>query len=114
MRCRRVIAGLVVLVMIVALAVLLWPRPPEPGRAAFERVRAGMTYAEVCATVGGPPGDYSGGRNDNYRVWVHNLPACERAWGSRDAVLIVWFDHEWNVSGVSVEDPFGQRFRSHS
>jgi len=35
-----------------------WLRSPHPCRATFEQVREGMTYAEVCAMVGGPTGDY--------------------------------------------------------
>jgi hypothetical protein len=59
MKWRRVVVGLVVLALVAVLAVALWPRGPRPCRATFEQVREGMTYDEVCATVGGPPGVYS-------------------------------------------------------
>jgi hypothetical protein len=53
MRRRRVIVGPVVLALAGA-AVAFWPRPPRPCLDTFERVRAGMTREEVCATAGEP------------------------------------------------------------
>jgi hypothetical protein len=51
-----VLAGLAVVVA--AVAVVLWPRPPSRiTRANYDRIRAGMTRAEV-ETILGPPGDY--------------------------------------------------------
>src|SRR5262245_55967209 len=37
---------------------LVVPRHCPVSRAAFERIKEGMTQAEVYAILGGPPGDY--------------------------------------------------------
>ena len=37
----------------------LFCRPPEVTRAAYDRIRVGMTVAEASAAIGGPPGDYA-------------------------------------------------------
>jgi hypothetical protein len=47
-----------------AVVVVLWPQPPSRiriTRETFERIREGMSRAEVLAILGGPPGDYRGG-----------------------------------------------------
>ena len=37
---------------------MLWPRPDRITRENYERIRVGMSSAEVEAILGGPPGDY--------------------------------------------------------
>ena len=51
-----VLAGLAVVVA--AGAFVLWPRPDRITRENYERIRVGMSSAEVEAILGGPPGDY--------------------------------------------------------
>ena len=103
MRPRRVIAGLVVLTVAVAL-VALWPRGPRPCRATFEQVREGMTYDDVCATVGGPPGDYTG----RYPAQGDMLSSLGGArWHAGDADLRVVFGPGDRVLDAAVSDPPG-------
>jgi hypothetical protein len=108
------IVGLVVLPAAAVLVVALWPRDPRPCRATFEQVRDGMTYDEVCATVGGPPGDYSDGRNDDFRSWVLNISPHSRAWGGRNEVLIVWLNDDNTISDTRIGEyshrPLFRRF----
>jgi hypothetical protein len=53
-----VLAGLAVVVAAGAIVFVLWPEPPSRiTRENFERIRPGMTQAEVEAILG-PPGDY--------------------------------------------------------
>jgi len=52
------LAGLAVLVA--AGVVALWPRPERITRENFDRIKVGMSRAEVYAILG-PPGDYSSG-----------------------------------------------------
>jgi hypothetical protein len=57
MRGRKLLV--VVLAVLVAVgAFVLWPRPDRITRENCERIREGMSLAEVEAILGGPPGDY--------------------------------------------------------
>jgi hypothetical protein len=92
MKSRRVIVGLVVLVLVGVAAVALRPCGPRPCRATFEQVREGMTYENVCATVGGPPGVYSS-RSRYTFVSVPPPAGCRHyEWRADDEVLYVVFD----------------------
>ena len=98
MRRRRIIAGLVVLAL-AGVAVALWPRGPRPCRATFEQVREGMTYDDVCATVGGPPGDYSGGTR--FGLIDLNGPPIT-IWTAGDSELLVDFGYDGRVAWAEV------------
>jgi hypothetical protein len=86
-------------------AAVVVPPGPRPGRAAFDRVRVGMTRAEVRAAVGGPPGDYAGGSRGPYTCFPQNhlpdghLPWEYSQWYADDAMLLVAFRDE--VAGRS-------------
>jgi hypothetical protein len=103
MRRRRWLALVVAAVAAVALS-LLWPRGPRPCRATFEQVQKGMSYAEVCATVGGPPGAYGGLPG----AYLSSGPPTHSAelWWAADSTLYVTFDTETDEAiAVSVNDP---------
>jgi hypothetical protein len=101
MRRRRVIVVVVVLAL-VAVVVALWPRGPKPCRATFEQVQEGMTYDEVCATVGGPPGDYT--TDGSGRPLRQTLPiGLSDEWWSDDAYLSVRFDPDLPGPQVGAE-----------
>jgi hypothetical protein len=57
---RKLLVGLlaVALVLCGAFFALVGPRHCPVNRAACERIKEGMTQAEVEAILGGPPGDY--------------------------------------------------------
>jgi hypothetical protein len=95
MRRRRVVVGLVVLALVAVAAVALWPRGPRPCRATFEQVQYGRTFEEVCATVGGPPGDYSDGYS--CMMWMGG-PRAGRTWLSDDGELYAEFDATGRVT----------------
>jgi hypothetical protein len=95
MRRRRVIVGLVALALVGVCALILWPRGPRPCRATFEQVREGMTFEEVCATVGAPP-------HDPYEVIRSTSPADY--WYGSDTELCVHFDPAGRADRVSVKD----------
>ena len=107
MRRRRVIVGLAVLAVPVA-AVALWPRGPRPCRETFEQVREGMAFEEVCATVGGPPGDYTGRPRAVPNGMVLPLPPFllpggpPEVWIGEDGELIAWFDPGGQVVQANV------------
>jgi len=76
---------------------------PRPCRKTFERVRVGMTRAEVEATVGGPPGDFSSAD------WVSRpfrIPGGEAVWIYDEVELNVWYADDGRVSKVSVGPSF--------
>jgi hypothetical protein len=69
MRRRGLIATIAVLVVLfVAVAFVLWPRTDPITQENFDRIRAGMSRAEVEAILGGPPGDYRSAWTD----WPQN------------------------------------------
>src|SRR5262245_39655502 len=102
MRRRRVVVGLVVLALVAVLVVALWPRGTRPCRETFELVREGMTYDEVCATVGGPPGAYT---RRPYIPLLGGAHDCRVQWAADDVELIVWFDDDQRAYKVMVFDP---------
>src|SRR5687768_8659552 len=98
MRRRRVVIGLIVAALVAVAAVLFWPRGPRPCRATFESVQEGMTYEEVCATVGGPPGTYT-----------HRMPLpfnrtsikrYDHHWVADDAGMWVGYDKDDRVRDI--------------
>ena len=99
MRRRRVIVGLVALAL-VAVAVGFWPHGPRPCRATFDQVQEGMSFDQVCATVGGPPGDYSHGKSwwGGYGVKFWGYVG----WLGPDAQLMVRFDADGRADSVAV------------
>jgi len=91
MTCRRwllIAAGLTVAGL--GSVIYSWPDPgPRPCRETFERVRMGMTPEEVVATVGGPPGDYTGGRYVVPLYMVTHWDPPPNLWIGEDAAFEV-------------------------
>lgn len=98
MRRGRVVAGVVSFAAVVAVGLPLLPHRPTPCRGTFESVRAGMTFEEVCATVGRPPGDYSDGGcvHSGYRMTGDRVGW----WLADDGELIVLFDMGGRAASV--------------
>jgi len=64
MRRRTLLVALAGLAVVVAVGVVvLWPRADRITRENFERIREGMSRAEVEAILG-PPGDYRTGHGE--------------------------------------------------
>jgi hypothetical protein len=64
MRRRKLLAAVVGLAVLVAVGVFaLWPQAGRVTRENYQRIRIGMTLAEV-ETILGPPGDYRSGRGE--------------------------------------------------
>ena len=85
MKRRRVIVGLAGLAL-AGVVIVAWPRPSGPCLATFQQVQPGMTRAEVYATVGGPPGDYTD-MGFTYAV----PPDGTEFWVANDGLLTVTF-----------------------
>jgi hypothetical protein len=63
-RCKLLVVLAALAVVIAAGAVVLWPRPASRiTRENFDRIREGMSRAEVEAFLG-PPGDYRTGHGE--------------------------------------------------
>jgi hypothetical protein len=56
---RSKIVGLVAVGLLMVSGPVTAQEPEPKTRAALDKVRVGMTAAEVTKTVGGPPGDYT-------------------------------------------------------
>jgi hypothetical protein len=96
-----VVVGLVVLALVAVLTASLWPRGHRPCRATFEQVRVGMTYEEVCATVGGPPRDqWNGPMTAGPGSTVAYAGA--NVWWGDGAGLAVYYDGSGRAGRVQV------------
>jgi len=92
MRRRQVLAGVLSFAAVVGIgAVVCWPRT-RPCGATFERVHEGMTYNDVCATVGGPPGVYSSRSRYTFLSVPPPAGCRHHEWRAADEVLYVVFD----------------------
>jgi hypothetical protein len=106
MRRRKLIAAVVGLAVVAAGAVALWPDPSSRiTRENVDRIREGMTRAEVVAILG-PPGDYSSGpvrrvprstivnsQTDlTTEWWVTDTGLAESAFDSRGLVVAIVYD----------------------
>jgi hypothetical protein len=58
------------------MAFALWPRPSRVTRATYDRIKAGMSRAEVEAILG-PPGDYSSGPTKWVNPRTHEILVTE-------------------------------------
>ena len=72
--------------------------PPCFNRADYERIREGMTEAEVEAVLGVPPGNYCTDYTSRHTLWVQadthftDTASCEkRRWYSDTGFIIVQF-----------------------
>jgi hypothetical protein len=101
-----VVVGVLTIAAVIVFA--FWPRVPRPCRATFENVRVGMTLAEVCATVGGGPGDFTEGRSLAYITsqvrYGRPVEFGRHVWAAEDAFLSVEFDGD-RVKSIDIGDP---------
>jgi hypothetical protein len=88
---------------VIGLAIESWPAETRPRLASFERIRIGMTFEEVCASVGWPPGDYS---RDH---WTHAVRDREHYWIADDGLLFVQPDADDKVADLRVQPIFRDR-----
>jgi hypothetical protein len=100
MRRRKlllVLAGLAV-VFCAAGAFLLWVQPSSVTRENCDRIKAGMSRAEVEAILG-PPGDYTTGPRVQIIMESGGLEMHrpDRTWNGDEGVFSVWFDGERKV-----------------
>jgi hypothetical protein len=118
MKRRLVVIGLGALALATVLSVVLWPRGPRPCRATFDQVRGGMTFDEVCATVGPAPGDYL---TKKPMIFPTSPMIYEHAqvWTADDGCLIVYLDGSGRVEHAQVAEvicladpPFWSRLRA--
>ena len=80
-----------------ALLPALHPPPQKVTEANSERIKPGMTRAEVEAILGGPPGDYRTRPTQTVDIWM----AEGEAWFGDEGDCIVAFDR-----GVAVAPAF--------
>jgi hypothetical protein len=105
MKRRRIIIGGGLLALVGSVAWVVWLCRPHPCRAAFEKVREGMTFEEVCATVGGPPGNYSS-RPPLKEIATGGVRWTSHRWTAEDGTLTVVFDERSDgVAYVNITDP---------
>jgi hypothetical protein len=106
-------------------AVVLWPRPDRITAENFDRLRVGMTPAEVHAFLGSP-GDYKtrdrlravgGPRIGDKSVWFDDSVQWQR-WETDAARIDVMYSRAGTLKTamyydhVMVHDPFGSRASS--
>ena len=98
MKRRRVVVGLVGLALAGVAVFLVWPRPAGPCLATFQQVQSGMTRAEVHATIGGPPGDYTD-HGFTYAV----PPEGTEFWVANDGLVTVRYGGDGRVATATAE-----------
>jgi hypothetical protein len=107
MKRRLIILGLIGLAL-GGLVVLAWPRPSGPRLDTFQQVQPGMTQAEVHATVGGPPGDYTD------TGFTYAVPSYRTEfWVANDGMLTVTYGEDGRVLKAvaePIESSFGDLF----
>src|SRR4051794_33057004 len=99
MRRRRVIVGLTVLALIVAVAAFALSRPPLIGDRV-RQIQPGMTLAEVSAELGAPPGDHT--RHVSYVS--HGLQRSDspvKEWDWDEGCVFVQFGPDGRVQDVT-------------
>jgi hypothetical protein len=116
MTSRRALCGLLLASAVLAcFGGWLWiASRPQVTRARFEQVKEGMSWEEVIRTVGGPPGDYSGGRARSVRDYIGWSSALNMeptgevySWLCDDAQLLVRFDDNTAVTVRIYAPPAG-------
>jgi hypothetical protein len=98
-RRPRATVGLVVLALVGVVAAVLWPSGPRPCRATFKQVREGMSFEEVCATVGAPPGDFTDG--EYHLTGMPFLSLNWRSWRADGVELMIWLEED-RVTWLSI------------
>ena len=64
-----------------------------------------MTFEEVCATVGGPPGDYTDGRSVTYLIWQVGRGEWQEIWAAEDAAFGIDLSDDGRVTRVWITEP---------
>jgi hypothetical protein len=72
--------------------------------ASFEKIKQGMTLAEVEAILGGPAGDYT--TRPTISECDGRLGPGDKEWVSDDAAISVWFDPKGGILDASVSPVF--------
>jgi hypothetical protein len=125
MRRRTLLVALVALAVVVAVGVVaLWPRPrPQPSsritRENFDRIKVGMTRAEVEAILG-PEGDHRTRHGETEMLdgswnpdWTHDGPLMATwrdpaggpsvgVWISDSVFILIYFDDD-SVTGTEAQ-----------
>lgn len=108
---RSLLAVAALTAVVLAVVWLLWPEPAI-GPASYERIRLGMTQAEVEAVIGLPPGIYHnqiGG--EALTSDVRGLPMSRSSdyhrsaewWGTKHGIFVA-FDKSGAVVGCQLFD----------
>jgi hypothetical protein len=99
---RRLIllAMLALLAAVAFVALVTWPRSDRATQENFNRIRRGMSRAEVEAILG-PPGDYRSGETHDFvtRGW---LPG-DLIWETDHVIIIVHFHESGRVRFQSIQ-----------
>ena len=87
MKSRHAIVVLLLLSLLVV-GVMFWPRGPEPCQATFAQVTEGMTTEQVIATVGANP------KVEDLRETSERMPHPDFAywWDGKDGTMMIYFD----------------------
>src|SRR5262249_12806073 len=75
---KRRLFGVVAAVLLAGVALVAWPRPGRITRVAFDRIRPGMSRAEVEALLGSP-GDYRTGVGETVNLIPFSGPWITRS-----------------------------------
>ena len=98
--CRRLFLAAILLAT-AAVCTSAWPTGPGPCRRTFDQVSEGMTFDEVKAVVGAPPGHYER-RAEHIGLYIGGARDSRTIWTADDGSLVVWFDESNTAIRVMV------------
>lgn len=99
----RLLAGLGLFAVLVALGYFFWPSPPASPWDRASAVQVGDTRSQLYATLGGPPGDYRRNERAGLPSWESNEELARtrpEMWMSDGGMLYIWLDSDDRVTRV--------------
>jgi hypothetical protein len=105
----------VALVLFGATLALVLPRHCPVNRAAFERIKPGMTRAEVHAILGGPPGDYRTRPSGPFTLFfdstVNGIIPLAELWQGDEGGVCVEYSASWDTPPTATVAVWRARFK---
>jgi hypothetical protein len=91
------VAGFAAIVLAVALGYWFLQPHPRIDDETANRIKAGMTEADVIAIIGAPPGNYSSHSQNQYDAIVESWGMGNKIWLGQECTLVVLLGDDGKV-----------------